>query len=150
MSYWIAKNVVYCPRSSFKAFTAYNLFLTDFKSNDLHEVYFHQVNPSRASFYDSIRTNISKGLIRSSVEMSHLDIQSLSLSPKMVRKNSGVFFEGFRIERRFAGIKGLPPLINSEESSKLWNMIEATPVEDLFLSSENLFFEISKTPLYST
>lgn len=92
----------------------------------------NEVNPSRVSFYNSIKLNISKGLIRSSVDLGDWGKGKL-IFPKTVKRNSGVSFEGFRIDRTFSENKGLPILINDDEGLRLWKMIKGTPVEDLFV-----------------
>lgn len=132
---WIARNVVYCPGlSSFKALLAYQLFLKDLASSlsDTH-LFLNKIKPSRFSFYNSLKLTISKGLIKSSLELGDWKEENSLVSPKAVKKNTGLYFEGFRIDQTFSK-PGLPTLINYNDQSQLWSMVRDTPVEKLFLN----------------
>lgn len=136
MSNWIAYNVVYCPHlGSFKAFSAYSLFLTDLKSS-VSENTFKKISLSRSSFYKALRLNLSRGLIRSSVETEDLDPVNPSIEVKTPKRIDGLHFEGFRVERYPLGTKELPNLINKKEGLRLWSLVNRTPIERLGLALE--------------
>lgn len=132
MSLWIAKTVVYCPGfGSFKALSAYRLFLDSFDPNLVAQADVMITKPSRATFYQALRTNIEQGRIRSAIAIEKSTFLT-TVDVKIVRKTTGLFFEDFVIDIQELCNPELPVLINETEREKLMLMQGETRLQSLF------------------
>ena len=88
---------------------------------------------SRSAFYNLIRKNIERGLVRSALNNLEVD---LSISPilqtKELRKTDGIYFQDFQIDTTGLLIPELPPLINPREGEDLWSMVKSSKIDWLF------------------